>query len=116
MFNLVKFLGGLRKSQRASTRKPQRAQPKVEVLEDRCCPAGVWDWVGPVLVNTAWSNPAGGAWNHDGVAAPANDYPGMGGPSATSSASTTYSRATPLSTSPLTPSRASSSRTGPCTR
>jgi hypothetical protein len=52
----------------------------VERLEDRECPAGLWEWVGaaqpgPLL----WSNPAGGNWDHNGLPAGAGQYPGMPG-------------------------------------
>src|SRR5262249_50566575 len=53
-------------------------RPRVEALEERWCPAGTWEWdgAGPGI---SWSNPAGGNWIHDGIVAPANNYPGMVG-------------------------------------
>jgi hypothetical protein len=58
--------------------KPRRGSLLLERLEDRWCPTGFWDWVGPPGVNT-WSNATGTSWVHNGGLAPAGDYPGLPG-------------------------------------
>jgi hypothetical protein len=63
---------------RAPSRRLRRAGLHVEALEDRWCPAGLWQWSGPPAGGN-WSNAAGGNWLHDAVAAPPNQYPGLPG-------------------------------------
>ncbi|MBY0230573.1 MAG: hypothetical protein K2W96_14910 [Gemmataceae bacterium] len=49
--------------------------PRLERLEDRDCPAGVWTWESLALGgNTSWSNSDN--WKHNGDPAQAGSYPG----------------------------------------
>ena len=50
-----------------------------EKLEERDCPAGNWVWVCPMTGDHLWSDPNGGNWVVNGVAAAAGQYPGMTG-------------------------------------
>lgn len=61
----------------ASARKIRRAVLKLERLEDRFCPAGQWQWVGPQGGDGLWSNPNGQNWELNNVLQAAGQYPGM---------------------------------------
>jgi hypothetical protein len=53
---------------------------RLEILEDRTCPAGTWVWIGAGAANGGdgqWTNTTGFDWEHNGVLAPAGQYPGM---------------------------------------
>jgi hypothetical protein len=81
LFTLLKSIKSFLGFQGCSHR-PQRVRRtilNVEALEDRNCPAGVWEWSSPLFANTDWSNPGGGNWLLNGNAVAAGDYPGMQG-------------------------------------
>jgi hypothetical protein len=91
LLNVLYPLGGAQKSSKPMSslaRRLRRALPRVEALEDRLCPANLYEWIGPAGGDGLWSNPHGTNWNvwdptlpggAGWVLAAANQYPGMAG-------------------------------------